>query len=99
MNKLIDIWCEKNKGTKAFKFDKQQATNREKVRLDYYLVSRNTERYITNAHIGRASALSDHRPIFVTITPVTLPMGRGFWKLNNSILRDTDFVTGCNDFL
>ena len=69
------------------------------MRLDYYLVSRNTKRYITNAYIGWANALSDHRLIFVTITPATLPKGGGFWKFENLLLRDTDFVTGLNQMI
>ena len=95
-NKLIDIWRERNAGTKAFTSKKKQTTNRTKARLDYYRISKNTEGYITDAHIGRTSILSDHRPIFVMITPATTPMGRGFWKFDNTLLRDTNSMTGCN---
>ena len=34
---------------------------------------------------------SDHRPIFITITPATLALDRGFWKFDNA-----EFVEGCN---
>ena len=68
-NELIDIWHLKIKGVRAFTFDKKQTTNRTKARLDYFLISQTTQRYITDAHIGRASILSDHRPIFITISP------------------------------
>ena len=33
-NELLDIWRERNKGTKAFTFNKHQTKNRTKARLD-----------------------------------------------------------------
>ena len=95
-NELLDIWCVRNKGVKAFTFDKKQTSNRTKARLDYFLISQTTQRYITDARIGRASILSDHRPLFITISPAPIPTGRGFWRFNNSLLKDANFITSCN---
>ena len=69
MNELMGIWRERNTETRAFMFDKKQTTNRTKARLDYLLIWRNNERYVSTTHIGWVNALSDHRPIYITITP------------------------------
>ena len=95
-NELTHIWRERNIVTRAFTFDKKQATNRTIAWVEYFLVSRNTSRYISSAHIGRENALSDHRPIFFTITPATLVLSRGLRKFDNALLKDANFVEGCN---
>ena len=64
--------------------------------LDYYLISKCAERYINNTHIGHMNSISDQRPIFITITPATLALGKGFWRFDNSLLKDADFVNGFN---
>ena len=91
-NDLVDVWRSRNKGVRAYAFDKKQTTNR----LDYFLITQTTQRYKTDARIGRASILSDHRPIFLTISPSTIPTGRGLWKFNNAQLKDADFIAGFN---
>ena len=91
-NKLLDIWRFRTRGMKDFTFDKKQTSNRTKARLDYFLISQTTQRYITDAHIGRASILSDHRPILITISPAPIPTRRGFWRFDNSLLKDADFI-------
>ena len=74
-NDLIDVCRSRNKGVRAYNFDKKQTTNRTKARLDYFLITQTMLRYITDARIGIASILSDHRPIFLTISPSTISIG------------------------
>ena len=95
-NEPIDIWRERNASTRAFSFDKKQVKNRTRAQLDYHLISQNTQRYIPKAHIGSASTLSDHTPVYITISPSALPMGGGFWQLDNALLKDIDFLTEFN---
>ena len=95
-NDLADMWRLLNDGVRAYTFNKKWTSNRTKARLDYFLITQTTLRYVTDAQIGRASTLSDHRPVFLTITPYTIPTGRGFWQFDNNLLKDADFITGFN---
>ena len=45
---------------------------------NFFLISKNTSRYINNTNIGHASSLSDHSSIYMTIIPSILVRGRGF---------------------
>ena len=37
---------------------------------------------------------SDHSPVIISLTPEDqVPRGPGFWKFNNSLLEDEEFVT------
>ena len=95
-NELADVWRIRNDGVRAYTFDKKQTTNCTKARLDYFLTTQNTVRYVTDERIGRASTLSDHRPVYLTLTPSTIPTGRGFWRFDNRLLKDPDFIAGFN---
>ena len=67
-NNLVDVWRSRNKGVIAYTFDKKQTTNRTKARLDYFLITQTTQRYITDAQISRASILSYHTHLSYDIT-------------------------------
>ena len=73
-----------------------QTKNRTKARLDFFLVSRNSLHMVTGVSIGRACALSNHRPIHLHLVPSPVQKGRGFWRFNNDLLKDKDFIVGCN---
>ena len=49
--------------------------------------------------IGKVSALSDHRPICIHITPSKVQKGRGFWRLNGDLLIDPEYITECNQVI
>ena len=93
-NDLADIWRLRNNSVRAYTFDKKQTSNNTKARLDYFLITQTTVRYVTDAQIGRASTLSNHRHVFLTISPSTIPTGQGFWKFDNKLLKDADVITG-----
>ena len=95
-NKLLDIWRIKNAGKKALKVDKKQTSNGTKARLNYFLISQTKQQYTTDVHIGRAYILANHRSIFVTVSLAVIPTGRGFWRFDNMLLKDANFMTGCN---
>ena len=95
-NDLADVWRLQNNGVRAYTFDKKQTSSRTKGRLDYFLITQTTLRYLNYARIGTASTLSDHRPVFLTISPSTIPYGRGFWRFDYKLLKDADFITDFN---
>ena len=67
-----------------------------KARLDYFLISKNTAEIVVDKSIDRACMLSDHRTIHLHLSSSPLTRGRGFWRLNNDLLKNTDFIAVFN---
>ena len=88
--KLQDVWRYQHP-------DEVQFTWRDKAfkvqsRLDYWLVSKQLSPIVINTEI-KSSTLTDHSVITLTLQSNGYSQrGPGFWKLNNSLLDDQDFV-------
>ena len=68
LSNLVDIWRTRNPNSRQFTFQKKQARNYTRARLDYFLVSENSSEYIKNVLIGQMCSLSDHRPIHLQMS-------------------------------
>ena len=77
LSNLVDIWCIRNPNLRQFTFHKKQAKNYSKARLDSYLVSENSSKYIKDVQIGRMCSLSDHRPIHLQMSFSKIQKGKG----------------------
>ena len=66
LSNLVDIWRIRNPNSRQFTFQKKQARNYTRARLDYFLVSENSSEYIKNVLIGRMCSLFDHQPIHLS---------------------------------
>ena len=88
-NTLVDIW-------RSHHPDKQQFTwhsnSRPTIfsRLDYFLISNNLINF-TNSSSIRPGFNTDHSLVQVAFDFIKLDRGPGFFKLNNSILLDTEY--------
>ena len=60
-------------------------------RLDYFLISNSLLPFVKKTEI-LPRCFSDHNPITLDIDFSRFTRGRGFWKMNNSLLYDTDYV-------
>ena len=86
---LIDIFRELNPSERRFTWKKW---GEEKYsRLDYFLVSSSLLPFVQKTEI-LASCFSDHSPILLDIDFAKFTRGRGFWKMNNSLLFEKDYV-------
>ena len=89
-NKLIDIWRVFNPNVQQFTWrrkDKSQAS-----RIDFILIGENFQSFIHECKIKPVIIQStDHQGVFLTFQPGTAQRGRGFWKLNNSVLQDKNY--------
>ena len=74
----------------------QQKRNSVKAKHEYFLISKNTEEIVVDTSIERTYMLSDHRPIQLHLLSSPFIRGRGFWMLNNVLLKNTDFIGDCN---
>jgi exonuclease III len=86
---LKDPWREINPIIKRYTW--RQPTPLKQARLDFFLISHNILHAVECCEII-PSILTDHSMITLTITLSNIQRGRGFWKFNNSLLHDKDYV-------
>ena len=67
----------------------------KQARLDYFLISNNLTDMISKADIIPGYR-SDHSIIELNITTCKFTRGRGLWKLNTTLLKDTDYLALIN---
>ena len=84
---LVDIWRDQHPTTRRYTW---KGNKGQRGRLDYFAVSADL--------IDKSSSdiennyFSDHSTISLSIDLHNQPHGRGFWKFNNSLLKDKDYV-------
>ena len=86
---LKDIFRENNPNLKRFTWRKKNPI--KQARLDYFLISEsllNLAPYVKFENSYR----SDHCPVVMGVKTNEFLKGRGFWKLNNSLLADKEYV-------
>jgi exonuclease III len=86
---MCDIWRELNPEAKTFSWRKKNPI--KFARLDFFLISSHLVPYITNTFI-EPGFQSDHSIIGIEIDFSRVKLGRGFFKFNNSLLQDVDYV-------
>ena len=90
---LYDVWREENVGIKMYTWKrKNQDGNIQMGRLDFFLVSQSLINFSCKENI-RPGYRSDHSIIELTLTlSKDSAYKKNFWKFNNSLLYNTDFV-------
>ena len=94
---LTDVFRHKNPELQKYTFSKGQAKNHTKARLDYFLMNDDALDSVNKVGVGRETALSDHRPIYIHLKLSKVVRGKGFWKLNNDFLKEPEYVFGLNN--
>ena len=96
---LIDIWRMRNPNVNKYTRIERSRNGIVQSRLDYFLTSISLSYLITNTNISPGNS-SDHSIISLTIkTSEISKRGKGYWKLNNNLLNDKDYVNLINDKL
>lgn len=94
-NNLIDIWRVMNENIQQFTWrrkDKSQAS-----RIDLILIDSNLRPQIDTCKIKPATIqYTDHLSVCLTFKTGASEKGRGFWKLNNSVLENKDYQSLIN---
>ena len=89
---LIDLWRELNPTAQEFTYHRKTPTS--KSRIDYFLVSQSFLRLGNEAESSiRDRYLSDHRLVTCRLTISQTKFGKSYWKFNNSLLSDENFVS------
>ena len=89
-NNLVDIWRNLNPTKKTFTW--QKFNENKQSRLDYFLISSSLLPFVQKADII-PSYCSDHSGIELEIDFSKFTRGKGFWKFNNSLLYDPDYLS------
>ena len=96
---LHDVWRTFNPEAKEYTWARKNRTEGIVARrLDYIFASENTTDIITECNIVSVP-FSDHRGCWMRIQESDIERGRGYWKFNNSLLQDQDYVKEMNIFL
>ena len=97
-NNLIDIWRVMNENIQQFTWrrkDKSQAS-----RIDLILIDSNLIPQIDTCKIKPATIqYTDHLSVCLTFKTGASEKGRGFWKLNNSVLENKDYQSLINNLI
>ena len=94
-DELQDIWRERHDISFDYTWARKQVKNRTLARLDFLLTTNNMLSKIRSIEIGNPTSISDHRPLTFVIAANSLAAGSGFWRFNNNLLTDINFVNTC----
>ena len=97
-NNLVDIWKEMHENIQQFTWrrrDKSQAS-----RIDLILVGKDFISFVEQCKIKPACIqYTDHLSVCLYFKAGIAEKGRGYWKINNSILEDAEYVSMINSLL
>lgn len=88
--KLIDPWRVNNEDKKHYTWFSQSSA--KKARLDFFLISEEIMTLVSDTDI-KPGYRTDHSIVELNLRLSDFKRGKGFWKFNNNLLRDTDYVT------
>ena len=86
---LLDPWRAKNPEGRRYTWTKRNPM--KKARLDFFLMSRELMSCLDSVNI-LPGYRTDHSMVTLDIRLLTFNRGRGFWKFNNSLLRDEEYI-------
>ena len=85
---LLDIWRLQHPFEKRYSW---RGPNRKQSRLDYFMITSDIEAFVISSDIG-ISYRSDHSPVLINLKFSSQIRGKGTWKFNNSLLKETEFI-------
>ncbi len=88
---LVDIWRDLNPDLKMFTW---KSNNNPPIfcRLDYFLLTKTLKTCVENSEISHGYR-TDHSMVSIVLNKNYEKPGKGFWKLNVSLLNDADYVS------
>ena len=86
---LVDVWREYYPQSRAYTWRKFNST--KQGRLDYFLISDELTSDICKLKIEHGYR-SDHSAVILSLKKEEIQRDRPFWKFNNSLLKDMDYI-------
>ena len=90
-SELLDIWRHIHPEDRKFTYH-QKRPCQVFTRLDYFIISMGLSSHVKEASILPAYC-TDHCMLSLGLNLMDQQRGRGFWKLNNQLLQDQDYLT------
>ena len=89
-NSLVDVWRLFNEDVRAYTWKRMNPV-RKQARLDYFLINETCLEYVMDTSINPGYR-TDHSSILLKLKFINNEQGRGYWKFNNSLLKNKDYV-------
>ena len=94
---LVDIQRVRHPNLKVYSYV-SKALN-IKSRLDFFLIAKNLSKHVKNTGI-KTSIAPDHKTVSLCLSwPDNSPRGPGFWKFNNTLLEDDNYLFKIRELL
>ena len=90
-NDLCDIWRVQNPDRRRYTWRQRKPSISS--RLDMWFISDILQGYCTNTDIV-PSVRSDHSSVTLSLRAIENIRGKGYWKLNSTLLDERDYVNG-----
>lgn len=87
---FIDVWRVMHDNEKGFTWSRKNPV-RKQARLDFFLVNENCFPYVYETSII-SGFRTDHSSILLKVRLHDNERGRGYWKFNNSLLKDKKYI-------
>lgn len=87
---LLDPWRQNNEDKRSYTW-RSSIGGIKQARLDFFLISADFYSQLLKSAI-KPGYRTDHSVCFLKLGHKKQARGRGFWKLNTSLLRDTEYV-------
>lgn len=94
---LVDVWRLQNPEKRLYTYRKENPTNYH-ARLDLFLVSDTLVNFVSKTDI-HASYISDHATPSLEVSPNLVQRGKGYWKMNVSLLNDKEYIKEINHII
>ena len=96
---LCDIWRIRNTKVKQFTFTQQHSSGFIQCRLDYFFISNGLQEFASTTDI--LAPISTHRSpvLFSHSKKKSNIRGKGFWKLNSSLIKDQNCINEIKDLV
>ena len=88
---LLDVWRVSNEDSRKYTWRRLNPVIKQ-ARLDFYLISENMLQFVTDTKIIPGYR-TDHSGITLKLKLIDSEKGRGYWKFNNTLIKDKDYVS------
>ena len=95
---LYDTWRLFNSETKEYTWSRRHGQDLVSRRLDYLFVSNDVFNHVTESKIISVP-FTDHRGCIIKVQENDIVRGKGYWKFNNALLNDNEYVTTTKAFI
>ena len=92
---MVDLWRLRNPEKKEYSWKKKGSYPSKASRIDMALVSKGIDQKVEMIDYF-SSVFTDHRAVYMVVDLKPFERGKGYWKLNASLLQDKEYIDMIN---